>query len=254
VQIGGPSWFSIQNLLTFDGKWFGKLERDRRLRREFDILPSGGARGCKSAARANTRTNGRSLAAASKSADQRADRSAATGDHRGALTLTFLSAAVWTGRDRVALAVNFNAGQTDGQNSFAFEGTLFLGVNDGSRSVRALRNGSAASDHNGFGDGGFNSSPGLATLELMVLVKTTVIGVSAGTTIGRGGSGAGFCALADWLAPCWLLSVDGFVEVSPLLQPAASPSVAASPSIAHLLFMVPPFFLECEFSKTTPRR
>src|SRR5258708_14098173 len=95
-----------------------------------------------------------------------------------------------------------------------------------------------------------NSSPGLATLELMVLVKTTVIGVSAGTTIGRGGSGAGFCASADWVAPCWLLSVDGLVEVSPLLQPAASPSVAASPSIAHLLFIVPPhFFLNVNLVK-----
>src|SRR5260370_16386628 len=136
--MGGHSWFSIQNLLTFDGKWSGKLERDRRLRREFNVLPSSGARGCKSAARANTRTNGRSLAAAGKSADQRADRSAATGDHRGALTLNFLSAAVWTGRDRVALAVNFNAGQTDGQNSFAFQVTLFLCLITVSRTLRTL--------------------------------------------------------------------------------------------------------------------
>jgi len=155
VQIGGPSWFSIQNLLTFDGKWFSKLERDRRLRREFDVLPSGGARGCKSAARANTRTNCRSLAAAGKSADQRANRSAATGDHRGALTLTFLSAAVWTGRDRVALAVNSTRVKRIARTASPLKVPLFLGVDDGSRSVRALRNGSAASDDNGLGDGGF---------------------------------------------------------------------------------------------------
>jgi hypothetical protein len=79
----------------------------------------------------------------------------------------------------------------------------------------------------------------------MVVDNTTVMGVPAGTTMGLGGSGAGCCEAVDWPAPCWLLSVDGFVEVSPLLQPAASPSIAASPSVAHLLFMVPPIFWMC---------
>jgi hypothetical protein len=84
----------------------------------------------------------------------------------------------------------------------------------------------------------------LATRELIVVDKTTVTGVPAGTTIGFGGSGAGAgcCDAVDWPAPCCELSVDdGFVEVSPLLQPAANPSTAASPSVAHLLFMLPPF-------------
>src|ERR1700687_4586972 len=94
-----------------------------------------------------------------------------------------------------------------------------------------------------------NSSPGLATRELMVVDKTTVIGVPAGTTMGRGGSGADCWDAADGPAPCWLLSVDGLVEVSPLLQPAASPSNAASPSVAHLLFIVPPIFLNVKLIK-----
>jgi hypothetical protein len=89
----------------------------------------------------------------------------------------------------------------------------------------------------------------LATRELIVVDSTTVMGVPAGTTIGLGGSGAGFWDAADWSAPCWLLSVDGLVEVSPLLQPAASPSTAASPSVAHLLFMVPPILLNVKLIK-----
>src|ERR1700719_1987825 len=88
-----------------------------------------------------------------------------------------------------------------------------------------------------------NSSPGLATRGVIVVDNTTVMGVPAGTTIGCGGSGADCCDEADWPAPCCSLSVDGFVALSPLLQPTANPSSAASPSVAHLLFMVPPIFL-----------
>jgi hypothetical protein len=47
--------------------------------------------------------------------------------------------------------------------------------------------------------------------------------------------------------------VDGFVEVSPLLQPAANPIIAASPSVAHLLFMLSPIFIEIEVINVMPR-
>src|ERR1700675_767979 len=94
-----------------------------------------------------------------------------------------------------------------------------------------------------------NSSPGFATRELMVVDKTTVMGVPAGTTMGCGGSGAGaFCCDAvDWPAPCCPLSVDGLVEESFFLQPAASPSIAANPSTAHFLFMASPTFRVCMY-------
>src|ERR1700675_4833914 len=92
-----PLVIPINNFLTFDGKRFGKLERDGSLRREFDVFSSGGARRRESPTRADASAYGRSFAAAGKSADERADRRAATGDDCGALALAFLPAAVRVG-------------------------------------------------------------------------------------------------------------------------------------------------------------
>ena len=149
-----PCLISTINLLTFDGKRLGKFERDGGLRREFDVLSAGSARCREPASRTDTSANGRAFAAAGKAANKRAN-CGATGDDCGALALAFLPAAVSVGCDHVSLAVNFDARQTDGQDSFPFEGALFFGVDDASRNVRALRNGGAAFDDNGFGDGGF---------------------------------------------------------------------------------------------------
>src|SRR5271165_717238 len=95
-----------------------------------------------------------------------------------------------------------------------------------------------------------NSSPGLATRELMVLDKITGIEVPAGTTKGFGGSGGGVgcCAVVDCPEPCCPLSVDGLLEEPFLLQPAAIPSTAVNPNSAHFLFMVSPTFQVFVFS------
>src|SRR5580704_2972663 len=145
----------MANTLALNCDRFGELERNAGLRREFHVLSTGGARGCKSAARADTGADGRSFAAAGKAADERADCRATAGDDRGALALAFLCAAVGVGGDHEALAANLDARQTNRQVSFAFEGTLFFGVDDRSRNVGALWNRAAAFDDDGIGDGGF---------------------------------------------------------------------------------------------------
>jgi len=150
-----PLFIPIEKFLPFDGKRFGKFERDGSLRREFDVLSAGGA-GCReSASRADTSANGRTLAAAGKAADERANCRSSAGDDCGSLALAFLPAAVRVGCDHVSLAVNFDARQTNGQDGFALEGALFFGVDDASCNVRVLRNRGSAFNDDGFGDCGF---------------------------------------------------------------------------------------------------
>src|SRR5260221_10583914 len=153
--IRGPLLFRLKRFLPLDGNGFRQLEGDGALRGEFHVLASRGSGGRKSAARTDARSNRRSLAAAGQAADQRANCRAAAGDNRGALAFTFYRAAIGAGRNCVALPMNFDARQADGQNGFAFKGSLFLRVNDGSVRVRSLGDGCPAFDYDRLGNGGF---------------------------------------------------------------------------------------------------
>src|SRR5580704_3095653 len=151
----------MANTLALNCDRLGELERNAGLRREFHVLSTGGARGCKSASPTDAGADGCSFAAAGKAADERADHCAAASDDRSALAFTLLCSAITAGRDHVALAVNFDARQTNCQIGFTFEGALLFCVDDRSRDVRPLGDGDLARDDYGLGDGGFKIVAGL---------------------------------------------------------------------------------------------